>query len=120
MDPDVWRTMELDGKVTISDALITWNMRRFGGQVIHIRDSCYSPHCNSKCPEKFIVYLGGDIWSVHIKAILICMVIGVTAVCLICKATFSIWLMLLMKKHQAYQKALHSDAEQDADEHEVK
>jgi hypothetical protein len=104
------------GNVTISDALVMWNASRFDDQGLEIRDGCYSPHCNSKCPEKFTTILGGDVWPVYIKAILICIVISVTVVCLVFKATFAFWLMVLMKKHQRYQEALSSNTEQNADE----
>ena len=121
MSPEVWRTLKLEGGVTISDALIMWNASRFDHQELKIRDSCYSPHCNSKCPEQFIIHLGGDDWSSYTKALLICIVIGVTVICLLFKALFSIWLIILKKKQKEYQKTLASDTEENADDlHEVK
>ena len=122
MDPEVWRTMKFQGGVTISDALIMWNASRFDhNQELKIRDSCYSPHCNSKCPEQFIIHLGGNNWSSYAQALLICIVIGVTMICLLFKVLFFTWLIILKKKQKEYQKAVTSDTEQNADDlHEVK
>lgn len=117
MDPDVWRIMKLSGGITISDALVMWNTNHSEqNQVLTIRDSCYSPHCNSKCPEKFLVHLGGANWALPIKGLLICIVIGITVVCLIFKALFSIWLHILMKKQKEYQRTLASDNTDDLHE----
>ena len=89
-------------KTTIRDALGQWYPDRYSS-VVAIRDNCSGPHCSTMCPDRII--LGSppsNIWSAHVKIVLLTIVVVIALSCLLAKGVFWLWLLNLNQKQKGY------------------
>ena len=106
--PDVWHTMQVGtNKTTIRDALSRWYPNRYSSSVVTIRDDCTGPHCNSMCPERFM--LGGpskDTWPTASKIVILTIVGTIGVLCVLVKLIFLIWVQCLEYRQDVYLENL--------------
>ena len=114
MKPDIWHSMQVGtNKTTIRDALSRWYPNRYSSSVVTIRDNCTGPHCNSMCPEQFV--LGGpskDTWPTASKIVILTIVGAIGVLCVLVKVVFMLWLCCVERYQHLYlTKLLSTDLE---------
>lgn len=68
-------------------------------------------HCNSQCPDELLVEeLTSNSWHIGIKIFIAILFIGLLITCIIMKAIFKLWLVLLERRQNAYLKSLKHDS----------
>ena len=116
--PGIWTeyVLKLDSltynktSVTIRDAITEWN----NGSTISYRESCKSPHCNSKCPETITLGLGTPFWPSSVQYTLIAVVLTVVLLSTIVKFSLSaryIWIKRLQKRYVERHHKLRAKVE---------
>ena len=84
--------------ITIRDAITQWA----NGSTIYYRESCKSPHCNSKCPEMITLGLGTPFWPVSVQYSLIAVVIIIVILSVFIKFSLSIRYLWIRRKQRRY------------------
>lgn len=99
-------------RYTIQDALRIWFEHPLATQGFEFRDDCTGLYCNEQCPEMFILdELTSNNWSDAAKIILVLILLGIVAMCVVLKAMFMLWRYRLEKKQHLYLVSLDSDLE---------
>ena len=96
--------------ITIRDAITEWE----NGSTIFYRESCKSPHCNSKCPERITLGLGTPFWPVSVQYTLIAVVLTVVLLSIIVKFGLSVrylWIKRLQRRYVERHEKLRTKAE---------
>ena len=128
-DPEVWsRTYSTKDKnstkVTLQCAIHEWNQKvrkkKPGSDYpVCYSDDCQGAGCNPHCPEK--VLLGGmnDLWPAGASAVVVCLVLTVTCICLVYKAVMMWRRYALFKAYRAFINEGKVSAETSNVSHEV-
>ncbi|KAI6657302.1 hypothetical protein LOD99_50 [Oopsacas minuta] len=89
--------------ITIRDAITQWA----NGATISYRESCKSPHCNSKCPETITLGLGTPYWPAPVQYTLISVVLVIVILCVILKFSLSLRYLWIKRQQRRYVERHH-------------
>ena len=114
MNLSSWFSTEVGvNKTTIRDALRQWYPNRYT-TVVTIRDDCTGPHCNSMCPEQFMLESPSqNTWPASAKTALLATIGAIGILCVASKLIFMLWVQCLEHRQDVYLEQLLMETDVD-------